>query len=173
MLKNSIIENVLTTALEQCADFGEIYVEQTQKNTITMTNGAVDTALSGIDKGAGIRLFYGNQAVYAYTNDLSEKNLVEITKKASLAMKSNHTTKAVFDFTKPFQTNYNKIQKMPDTIPKKQKIEVMKGASSAAFLYPSPEHAPDRKRYRPADAVAGQRAWLLAEPAHQRAAHHP
>lgn len=135
MLKNSIIENVLTTALEQCADFGEIYVEQTQKNTITMTNGAVDTALSGIDKGAGIRLFYGNQAVYAYTNDLSEKNLVEITKKASLAMKSNYTTKAIFNFTKPFQTNYNKIQKMPDTIPKKQKIEVMKGASSAAFLY--------------------------------------
>lgn len=31
MLKNSIIENVLTTALEQRVDFGEIYVEQTQK----------------------------------------------------------------------------------------------------------------------------------------------
>ena len=135
MLKNSIIENVLTTALEQRVDFGEIYVEQTQKNTITMTNGAVDTALSGIDKGAGIRLFYGNQAVYAYTNDLSEKNLIEITKKASLAMKGNHNTKAIFDFTKPFQTNYNKIQKMPDMIPKKQRIEVMKGASSAAILY--------------------------------------
>ncbi len=135
MLKNSIIENVLTTALEQRVDFGEIYVEKKKKNTITMTNGAVDTALSGIDKGAGIRLFYGNQAVYAYTNDLSEKNLIEITKKASLAMKGNHNTKAIFDFTKPFQTNYNKIQKMPDMIPKKQKIEVMKGASSAAFLY--------------------------------------
>ncbi|NDO46442.1 TldD/PmbA family protein [Clostridium sp. MD294] len=135
MLKNSIIENVLTTALEQYADFGEIYVEQTQKNTIAMTNGIVDTALSGIDKGAGIRLFYGNQAVYAYTNDLSEKNLIEITKKASLAMKENHNAKEVFDFTKPFHTNYNKIQKMPNTIPKKQKIEVMKGASSAAFLY--------------------------------------
>lgn len=135
MLKNSIIENVLTAALEQSADFGEIYAEQTQKNTIAMTNGVVDTALSGIDKGVGIRLFYGNQAVYAYTNDLSEKNLIEITKKASLTMKENHNTKAVFDFTKPFQTNYNKIQKMPNTISKKQKIEVMKGASSAAFLY--------------------------------------
>ena len=30
MLKESVIENVLTAALEQYADFGEIYVKQTQ-----------------------------------------------------------------------------------------------------------------------------------------------
>ena len=135
MLKNSIIENVLTTALEQCADFGEIYVEQTQKNTISMTNGTVDTALSGRDKGAGIRLFYGNQAVYAYTNDLSEKNLIQTAKTAAFAMKGKNKTARVFDFTKHLENNYNVIQKMPDSISKKQKINVMRGASSAAFLY--------------------------------------
>ena len=135
MLKESVIENVLTAALEQCADFGEIYVEQTQKNTISMTNGTVDTALSGRDKGAGIRLFYGNQAVYAYTNDLSEKNLIQTAKTAAFAMKGKNKTARVFDFTKHLENNYNVIQKMPDSISKKQKINVMRGASSAAFLY--------------------------------------
>ncbi len=135
MLKESVIENVLTAALEQCADFGEIYVEQTQKNTISMTNGTVDTALSGRDKGAGIRLFYGNQAVYAYTNDLSEKNLIQTAKTAALAMKGKNKTAKIFDFTKHLENNYNVIQKMPDSISKKQKINVMRGASSAAFLY--------------------------------------
>ena len=135
MLKESVIENVLTAALEQCADFGEIYVEQTQKNTISMTNGTVDTALSGRDKGAGIRLFYGNQAVYAYTNDLSEKNLIQTAKTAAFAMKGKNKTARVFDFTKHLENNYNIIQKMPDSISKKQKINVMRGASSAAFLY--------------------------------------
>ena len=135
MLKESVIENVLTAALEQCADFGEIYVEQTQNNTISMTNGTVDTALSGRDKGAGIRLFYGNQAVYAYTNDLSEKNLIQTAKTAALAMKGKNKTAKIFDFTKHLENNYNVIQKMPDSISKKQKINVMRGASSAAFLY--------------------------------------
>ena len=135
MLKESVIENVLTAALEQCADFGEIYVEQTQKNTISMTNGTVDTALSGRDKGAGIRLFYGNQAVYAYTNDLSEKNLIQTAKTAAFAMKGKNKTARVFDFTKHLENNYNVIQKMRDSISKKQKINVMRGASSAAFLY--------------------------------------
>lgn len=135
MLKKSVIENVLTTALEQCADFAELYVEQSQKNTITMINGAVETALSGIDKGAGIRLFYGNQAVYAYTNDLTEKNLLQIAKTAALAMQGKNKTNPVLDFTKPLETNYNIIQKMPNTISKKQKIAVMQGASSAAFQY--------------------------------------
>ncbi|MEY8319621.1 TldD/PmbA family protein [Lachnospiraceae bacterium 46-61] len=135
MLKESVIENVLTAALEQCADFGEIYVEQTQKNTISMTNGTVDTALSGRDKGAGIRLFYGNQAVYAYTNDLSEKNLIQTAKTAALAMKGKNKTTKIFDFIKYLENNYNVIQKMPDSISKKQKIDVMRGASSAAFLY--------------------------------------
>lgn len=135
MLKESVIENVLTAALEQCADFGEIYVEQTQKNTISMTNGIVDTALSGIDKGAGIRLFYGNQAVYAYTNDLSENNLIQMVKTAALAMKRKNRTAKIFNFTKQLENNYNIIQKMPDSISKKQKINVMRGASSAAFLY--------------------------------------
>ncbi len=128
MLKESVIENVLTAALEQCADFGEIYVEQTQKNTISMTNGTVDTALSGRDKGAGIRLFYGNQAVYAYTNDLSEKNLIQTAKTAAFAMKGKNKTARVFDFTKHLENNYNVIQKMPDSISKKQKINVMRGA---------------------------------------------
>lgn len=135
MLKESVIENVLTAALEHCADFGEIYVEQTQKNTISMTSGIVDTALSGMDKGAGIRLFYGNQAVYAYTNDLSENNLIQMVKTAALAMKRKNRTAKIFNFTKQLENNYNIIQKMPDSISKKQKINVMRGASSAAFLY--------------------------------------
>ena len=100
-----------------------------------MTNGTVDTALSGRDKGAGIRLFYGNQAVYAYTNDLSEKNLIQTAKTAAFAMKGKNKTAKIFDFTKHLENNYNVIQKMPDSISKKQKINVMRGASSAAFLY--------------------------------------
>ncbi len=136
MLKRSVIENILTAALEQGADFGEIYIEQTEKNTISMVNSKVETALSGKDKGVGIRLFYANQAIYAYTNDLEEKNLIQTAKTAALAMKGNGKEN-VLDFTNPSKTNYNPIQKMPETISKKEKITLMKSTSEAAFSYSS------------------------------------
>ena len=134
MLQRSVIENILTAALAQGADFGEIYVEQTQKNTVSMINSKVETALSGEDRGAGIRLFYGNQAIYAYTNDLTEKNLIQTAKAAALAMKGNGK-KQILDFTSPPKTNYNSIVKMPESISKKQKVALMKNASQAAFCY--------------------------------------
>ncbi|HIT86730.1 MAG TPA: TldD/PmbA family protein [Candidatus Coprocola pullicola] len=136
MLKRSVIENILTAALEQGADFGEIYIEQTEKNTISMVNSKVETALSGKDKGVGIRLFYANQAIYVYTNDLEEKNLIQTAKTAALAMKGNGKEN-VLDFTNPSKTNYNPIQKMPETISKKEKITLMKSTSEAAFSYSS------------------------------------
>lgn len=76
MLKKSVVEHTLEAALETGADFAELYVEQTKRNHIAMVNGQVETALGGLDYGAGIRLFCGNRVIYAFVNDTSEENLV-------------------------------------------------------------------------------------------------
>lgn len=53
MLQRSVIENILTAALAQGADFGEIYVEQTQKNTVSMINSKVGNGT--VRRGQGSR----------------------------------------------------------------------------------------------------------------------
>lgn len=73
MLKKAAVENILAAALESGADFAEIYAERTKRSSIAMVNGKVETALGGMDYGAGVRLFFGNQAIYGFTNDLSRK----------------------------------------------------------------------------------------------------
>ena len=88
MLKKAAVENILTAALESGADFAEIYAEETKRSNIAMVNGRVETALGGMDYGAGVRLFFGNQAIYGFTNDLSEENLIRIAREGAAALRA-------------------------------------------------------------------------------------
>ncbi|ADR36909.1 microcin-processing peptidase 2 [Oceanithermus profundus DSM 14977] len=79
MLSESTAERLIAHALAQGADFAEVYVERTKNRNLRLLDLEVQEATSGIERGAGIRLFFGTQVVYAYTNDLSEANLLEVT----------------------------------------------------------------------------------------------
>ena len=89
MLKKSAVENILAAALESGADFAEIYAERTKRSSIAMVNGKVETALGGMDYGAGVRLFFGNQAIYGFTNDLSEESLIRIAREGAAALRGD------------------------------------------------------------------------------------
>ena len=67
-----------------------LYVEQTKRNHIAMVNGQVETALGGLDYGAGIRLFCGNRVIYAFVNDTSEENLVRTAREMASTVKGTH-----------------------------------------------------------------------------------
>ena len=86
-MKKAAVENILAAALESGADFAEIYAERTKRSSIAMVNGKVETALGGMDYGAGVRLFFGNQAIYGFTNDLSEESLIRIAREGAAALR--------------------------------------------------------------------------------------
>ncbi len=79
MFNESTAEKLLRRARELGADFAEVYAERWKKRNLRLLDLAVQEASSGIERGAGVRLFFGTQVVYAYTNDLSEANLLEVT----------------------------------------------------------------------------------------------
>ncbi|XOB97749.1 TldD/PmbA family protein [Deinococcota bacterium DY0809b] len=79
MINESTAEKLLRRARELGADFAEVYAERWKKRNLRLLDLAVQEASSGIERGAGVRLFFGTQVVYAYTNDLSEANLLEVT----------------------------------------------------------------------------------------------
>lgn len=76
MLKKEILEKVLEIALSTGGDFAEIFEEKKYKNGISMLNGIVENVNSGVVRGIGLRIYHGFGSVYAYTNDLTEENLV-------------------------------------------------------------------------------------------------
>ena len=134
MLKRSSVENIITAALETGADFAELYAEQTEQGSIGMVNGRVETAQSGLICGAGVRLFFGTQAIYGYANDMSEKNLIQIARGCAEAMKSSvqHSRKNWRETMRPC---INPIRILPKNTAKSQKAECLRLAAEAAKAY--------------------------------------
>ncbi len=134
MLKRSAVENIITAALETGADFAELYAEQTEQGSIGMVNGRVETTQSGLICGAGVRLFFGTQAIYGYANDMSEKNLIQIARGCAEAMKSDvqYSRKNWRETVRPC---INPIRILPKNTAKSQKAEYLRLAAEAAKAY--------------------------------------
>ncbi len=134
MLKKTAAENILTAALESGADFAEIYAEETKCSSIAMVNGRVETALGGLDYGAGVRLFFGNQAIYGFTNDLSEENLIRIAREGAAAARGDRIY-VVKGWKEMAKRCINPIRILPDSVEKAVKAERLRVASAAAKNY--------------------------------------
>ena len=78
MLTTATAETVLELARRGGADFAELYVERWRRRNLRTIDGDVEEAVSAIERGAGLRLFFGTDVVYAYTNDLSDAALGEL-----------------------------------------------------------------------------------------------
>jgi TldD protein len=94
----------------------------------------VETAQSGLSCGAGVRLFFGTQAIYGYANDMSEKNLIQIARGCAEAMKSSvqHSRKNWRETVRPC---INPIRILPKNTAKSQKAEYLRLAAEAAKAY--------------------------------------
>lgn len=131
MLKRSVVENTLLAGLSAGADFGEIFMEHTAKTNISMTNGVVEQAAFGIDYGVGIRLLLGNNAVYAYTNDTRESNMIKMAREAAAVMEGRAFNKTL-DFTVQQPKIISPIAILPQNVTKKEKSDKLRLASESA-----------------------------------------
>ncbi|MGH2404292.1 MAG: PmbA/TldA family metallopeptidase, partial [bacterium] len=76
MLNEALAHETLARAAG--ADFAELYVERWRRRALRLLNSEVKEATSGLEYGAGLRLFYGNEVAYGYTNDLTPGGLREL-----------------------------------------------------------------------------------------------
>jgi TldD protein len=81
------VENVLEAALATGGDFSELFAEDTEHNSIAMTDGKVENAGYKRVNGAGVRVLLGSRCVYAYTSGIDEVALMRTAKAAAVALK--------------------------------------------------------------------------------------
>lgn len=78
MLNADTYTTLLADAKRGGADFAEIYLERWRRRALRAIDGRIEEANSSIQRGAGLRLFFGTDVVYGYTNDLSDSALAEL-----------------------------------------------------------------------------------------------
>ena len=129
LISKSVLSNVINFALSKGASFCEIYAEESLSSFMELKSSQTEY-ISGRDKGAGLRLFYGNEELYTYTNSLDEKNLLKALESlTSLKRKSPGKKKLLHkepfissftqEFPKEFKTSLEKEKTFLQKLDKK------------------------------------------------------
>lgn len=135
MLNEVTIERTLNAALETGGDFAEIYMQDRVSDSLNMSEGVLEKAISGRCFGIGIRIFKGCFSVYAYTNNCSENNLIKVARCAALGIsdKEKKDRKDIkVSLKKNVIENRHEIKIIPDNIDRRRKTDWLLRAYNAA-----------------------------------------
>lgn len=134
MLSKDTIEKIFKTALVS-GDFAEIFFEKKDTFSLTLSSQKIEKVISGSDFGVGVRILDKSNVVYGYTNNLSDENLLLITKKLadSLEKKENLVEGVVGE--PEVEENKHKVKRMPDTVSVEEKVALLKKVDAVAREY--------------------------------------
>jgi TldD protein len=76
---------VLKKALSSGGDFADIFIERSAPLSIVCEDSRIEKVISGLDRGAGVRLVFGQRTAYAYTNEITTGSLLELADAVSQA----------------------------------------------------------------------------------------
>ena len=103
LIPETVLSNVIHAGLSEGASFCEIYVEESLSSLMELKSSQTEY-ISGKDIGVGIRLLYGNEELYTYTNSMDEKNLLKTLKSLAAIKKQKMIKKSLKK--KSFETSF-------------------------------------------------------------------
>jgi TldD protein len=75
-ISDALCAKILSRALEKGGDFADLYFEHTVSNSLSLEDGKVNRAYSGVALGVGIRTVKGDQVGYAFTQELTQEAML-------------------------------------------------------------------------------------------------
>ena len=126
------IEKTLNEALRLGGEFAEVFVEDRRTTGISLDDRRVEDLTSGRDRGAGIRVVYGDTTGFAHTADISGKGLVAAAREAaSVAHQGGGGVREVRLVRQQFESRAN-VEVYPETVAKATKVALLQRADDAA-----------------------------------------
>lgn len=125
------LSRILRTALSGGGEFSDIYFEEGNSTSIVCEDGKIERIVTGTDRGVGIRVISDLRTAYAYTNEVSEKALLELAGIVSKAVRGGEFGAAIDMRTKSVGTGFL-IRVPPETVSLQDKVAVVRRADAAA-----------------------------------------
>lgn len=130
MISKSLALKVLNACLATGGDYAEIYLEQTDSQTINLENGKVETCTGAQSFGVGIRIFQGVKYVYGYASDISAKTLISLASNLAASFQDERTI-TVEKIEKQRVKLVNKINDHLLDVPPEERIAYLKECHAA------------------------------------------
>ncbi|HET6781327.1 MAG TPA: TldD/PmbA family protein [bacterium] len=140
MISETIISDVLSLARAGGASFAEVYAERWKSRSLRVLNNEAKEANSGLSYGAGVRLFFGEEIVYAYTNDLTGDDLRDVTtnlvRLKGRGGRVDPRGRGGLDFRKTTARGLHRARVSFDAQPKSHRLALLKEADAGARIAP-------------------------------------
>jgi len=135
MLPPESVKRILSTALQNGGDLAEVYLENTETLGLGLDDGRLERATQGNDIGGGVRVFYGDTAAYAYTDDLTEESLLEAANVAASAARGSNEPRIEIDLTKRESPLAFTIERPFEQMSIAAKASLLRGMDETARAY--------------------------------------
>ncbi|MBI5875479.1 MAG: TldD/PmbA family protein, partial [Deltaproteobacteria bacterium] len=106
-------------------------MEETVNTSIVCEENKIEKVISGRDRGLGLRVIFDFKTAYAYTNDLTEKGLLELADIVSKAVKQGKIKEDISLVKKDIANGFS-IKTPPSSVDLLKKVELVKKANSFA-----------------------------------------
>ena len=122
-----MLQKVVAEAMSKGGDYADLFFEHKISNTLALEDGKVNRAYSNVDFGMGVRVLKGDQTGFAYTENISQEDMLKVAKTAA-NIASDAATFNQGDILEKVPPNYYKISQkwenvsVGDKIPYVQKI---------------------------------------------------
>lgn len=131
MLDNMDIPRILRRALAGGGEFSDIYFEEGTSTSIVCEDGKIEKIVSGTDRGVGIRVISDLRTAYAFTNEISEKALLQLADTVSRAVRGKEFGSPIDLRAKVTGPGFV-IKTSPETVPLQDKVALVRRADTAA-----------------------------------------
>ena len=133
MLEPSLVRDVLDAALATGGDFAELFMEDRRDTSLILQLNRLETVNSGRIHGAGVRVYVGLNAIYAYTNDTSREGLIACARQAASAVRERgRELAACAELTLSPVGDAHPVKLLPSRTDTRRKADILRAANAAA-----------------------------------------
>ncbi len=123
---------VIKRALKNGGDFADLYIEDTTNTSIVCEEQRIEKVITGRDRGCGMRVIAGLKTYYAYTNDLTEKGLLELADTVAKGVKEGTEKGDIGPLSRKTAPEPDLVAH-PLDVDTKKKINLVERANSTAW----------------------------------------
>ena len=134
-IDEQIIDAAIHRALRDGGEYADIYVEKRISRNIRMEESIFKSAEFGVSQGAGVRVIAGDKTGYAYTEELTEENLVRAAEVASTIARGTDAVHPTHFSGPSTRETFTSVQMPLETIADNRRIDVIERANQAALDY--------------------------------------
>ncbi len=134
LLPLSLVERLLSAAMERGAEFAEVYVERNENTAVVLDEKKVKSAQAGLSQGVGLRVIAGAKVGYAYSDDLEDEALFRAAHTAAFIAHGGGSEQSFKVSRTPLPTFYRLTDHLASIAVEKKRDLVVR-ANRAAHAY--------------------------------------